>query len=135
MVSVHDLWRIYIKPSLGNKVITRTRTVKRESEKVIAINQLLVAAPVKPATLAKMACQRLNMTEGGTCRIESFRVLLRHAIVFVEWKMVQGKENAYPSGFVNAIRNRFNQIPEDVRRIFEEIWTSAGGGGGVTVSR
>ncbi|MEM2288364.1 MAG: hypothetical protein QW503_04665 [Sulfolobales archaeon] len=44
--------RIYYKPAIG-KIVFRTAGVMRRSPRVVAINERLAAAPVKPATKCK----------------------------------------------------------------------------------
>lgn len=65
-----DIWRIYAKPSMDGRLITRKKGVIRRSEKVKKVNERFAAA--KPASKCKglpwkkfVACLRENAPKGS----------------------------------------------------------------------
>jgi len=128
-----DVFRAYVKPSLGGAVIIRKRGVVRKSEKVMEINDVLRFADYKPASVAKILClismgkdvagmsaEELKTTH---CPFEKFRQFEKWAMVIVAKKTIESKNLTVPEGYRQAIENQYNSLPEEIKNIVENQWS------------
>lgn len=87
-VTIADIWRIYVKPSMGGRAIIRKKTVNRKSARVLERNKQLASA--KPAAIAKRICME------------------RYGSVCV-YTAPDGSKKCYWECFVRALREAFRE--------------------------
>jgi len=77
-VTLGDAFRVYIKPSLGGRLVIRKRNTIHYSERVKARQRWV--AERKPGKIAREKCEAAGKVVGGRCPIKYFRVYLREAM-------------------------------------------------------